>query len=53
MTAKEISEFILNMIEHGATKEELARVIEYSAAVIDCERIYKDLQIEELKQKYQ
>jgi len=47
-----MSDIIATMAINGATKEELDRVIKYSAAVIDAERARKELGIEELVEKY-
>lgn len=47
-----MSDIIATMAINGATKEELDRVIKYSAAVIDAERVRKDLGIDELEKKY-
>ena len=47
-----MSDIIATMAINGATKEELDRVIKYSAAVIDAERARKELGIDELEKKY-
>lgn len=47
-----MSDMIATMALNGATKEELERVIKYSATVIDAERARTNLGIEELEKKY-
>lgn len=47
-----MSDMIATMAINGATKEELDRVIKYSAAVIDAERARKEFNINELEKKY-
>ena len=47
-----MSDLIATMAINGATKDELERVIKYSAAVINAERARKELGIEELEKKY-
>ena len=47
-----MNDLIATMTIDGATKDELERVIKYSAAVIDAERARKDLSIDELEKKY-
>lgn len=47
-----MSDIIATMAINGATRDELERVIKYSAAVIDAERARKALGIDELVEKY-
>ena len=47
-----MSDVIATMAINGATKDELDRIIKYSAAVIDAERARKELDIDELEKKY-
>lgn len=43
---------ITEMVEKGATKEELCRVVSYSQKAIDAEKAYRDYNILELERKY-
>ena len=47
-----ILELITEMVEKGATKDELYRVVAYSQYAMDAEKAYRDYNILELERKY-
>lgn len=51
-TIETLSELVTEMVEKGATKEELYRVVAYSQRAMDAEKAYRDYNILELERKY-
>ena len=52
MKTNQVSRLILNMTTKGATRDELARAIRYSKAVMDAENSYEENEIDDLVRKY-
>ena len=52
MKTNQVSRLILNMTTKGATRDELARAIRYSKAVMDAENSYEENEIDDLIRKY-
>lgn len=52
MKLNEIMTLIANMVYEGATDEEFERIIRYSMAVLDAEKVRKVYNIDELTAKY-
>ena len=49
---EQLKDLFVNMVRDSATKDEMEKVVQYSIAVLDANKLYEDNEIAELEAKY-